>query len=114
MRILYFDCFAGVSGDMILGACIDSGVPLEILKKELQKLNLDGFELSEKKNSKHNIGGTHVVVATKEQHHHRTLPVIEEIIQNSSLSNYVKENATKVFHNLEFPMRLEPLRRVFF
>lgn len=100
MKTIYFDCFAGVSGDMILGACIDSDVPIEMLKKELQKLNLDGFEVTSEKVSKHNIGGTHVVVSMEEQHHHRTLPVIEKIIQNSSLSKYVKEHATKIFHNL--------------
>ncbi len=100
MKTLYFDCFAGVSGDMILGACIDAGVPIETLKQELQKLHLEGFVVTAQKMSKHNIGGTHVIVATEEQHHHRTLPVIEKIIENSSLSSFVKENATKVFHNL--------------
>lgn len=100
MKTLYFDCFAGVSGDMILGACIDSGVPIEFLRQELQKLKLDGFEVTSENISKHNIGGTHVIVATDEQHHHRTLPVIEEIINNSSLSAYVKEHTKKIFHNL--------------
>ncbi len=100
MKTMYFDCFAGVSGDMILGACIDSGIPIETLKQELQKLNLDGFEVTCNKVLKHNISGSHVVVSTKEQHHHRTLPVIDDIISNSSLSDYVKENASKIFHNL--------------
>lgn len=100
MKIIYFDCFAGVSGDMILGACVDAGVPISYLQKELLKLSLDGFDISEQKITKHSIGGTHVEVATKEQHHHRTLPIIEEIIQNSTLSEYVKINATNVFHNL--------------
>lgn len=100
MKTLFFDCFAGVSGDMILGACIDSGVPINFLKQELQKLNVDGFEVSEKKVSKHSITGTHVIVATEEQHHHRTLPIITEIINSSSLSTYVKKHALKVFQNL--------------
>ncbi len=100
MKTIYFDCFAGVSGDMILGACIDSGVPISFLKQELQKLKVDGFDVSEKKVAKHSITGTHVIVATEEQHHHRTLPIITEIINNSSLSEYVKTHAKKVFHNL--------------
>ena len=39
MKSLYFDCFSGVSGDMILGALVDSGVELETIKSELEKLN---------------------------------------------------------------------------
>ena len=40
MKCLYFDCFAGISGDMTLGALLDLGVPLAYLKDELKKLNL--------------------------------------------------------------------------
>ena len=100
MKVLYFDCFAGVSGDMILGACLDSGVPLDHLKQELQKLHLSGFEISSEKLSKHNIIGTHAIVATEEQHHHRTLPKIKDIIDNSSLSEIVKKNAIDIFTTL--------------
>jgi uncharacterized protein (DUF111 family) len=41
MRILYYDCFAGISGDMNLGAMIDLGIDPEILKAELEKLNIE-------------------------------------------------------------------------
>ena len=45
MKILYYDCFAGISGDMNLGAMIDLGVDPAFLKEELRKLNIDGFHL---------------------------------------------------------------------
>jgi len=45
-KALYFDCFSGISGDMTLGACVDAGVPLEYLKKEIKKLKLPGVGAS--------------------------------------------------------------------
>ncbi|NIO70207.1 MAG: DUF111 family protein, partial [Anaerolineae bacterium] len=42
MRIAYFDCFAGASGDMILGALLDAGVEPKVWQRELNKLNLSG------------------------------------------------------------------------
>lgn len=45
MKIVYFDCFAGISGDMTLGAFLDCGVSPEILRQELEKLGLPGFHL---------------------------------------------------------------------
>ncbi|MEG1870893.1 MAG: nickel insertion protein, partial [Peptostreptococcaceae bacterium] len=62
MRILYFDCFAGISGDMTLGAFIDLGVDKEILIKELSRLNVDGYEIEVSKKSKNGIVGTDVDV----------------------------------------------------
>ena len=43
--IAYFDCFSGISGDMIVGAFLDAGVPFEWLKDELEKLSLKGYKL---------------------------------------------------------------------
>ena len=45
MKTLYFDCFSGISGDMVLGAFLDLGVEEEYLKKELAKLHLDHYEI---------------------------------------------------------------------
>lgn len=45
MRVAFFDCFAGISGDMILGALIDLGLPVDLLEQELRKLPLDGYRL---------------------------------------------------------------------
>lgn len=58
MKTLYFDCFSGVSGDMTIGALIDLGVDFEQLKKELQKLHLNGYTLSAGKVSRALVSGT--------------------------------------------------------
>ncbi len=62
MKIAYFACFAGASGDMILGSLMDAGLPLETLKSELAKLGLDNFDLQVKKVLKKGIGGSQAVV----------------------------------------------------
>lgn len=63
MRILYYDCFAGISGDMHLGAMIDLGVEPELLKQELKKLNIEEeYELVIKDGMKNGISGTKVDV----------------------------------------------------
>src|SRR5215203_1698950 len=45
MKLLYFDCFNGASGDMILGALLDAGLPLEDLRRALGSLGIDEYEL---------------------------------------------------------------------
>lgn len=63
MKALYYDCFAGLSGDMNLGAMIDLGVDIQALKTELSKLGLDAhFQILMKKDEKHGIFGTKVDV----------------------------------------------------
>ena len=49
MRILYFDCYSGISGDMSLGAFVDAGMSFEILKEKLSLLKLEPYEITEKK-----------------------------------------------------------------
>ena len=62
MKILYFDCFSGISGDMTLGAFIDLGVKSEFLIKELKKLNLEGYTIEVSKKVKKGLVGTDVNV----------------------------------------------------
>ena len=57
MKLIYFDCFAGVAGDMILGALVDAGVELDQLSTELAKLNVAGFRLESYKVVKNGISG---------------------------------------------------------
>lgn len=99
MRILYYDCFAGISGDMNLGAMIDLGVDAAYLETELQKLNIQGFHLNVTKDSRRGISGTkvQVIVENPDNEKHRHLRHVEEIINNSTLSDTVKANALKIF-----------------
>ncbi len=100
MKTLYFDCFAGASGNMILGALIGAGVDAEALKGELGKLNLPEFELAVEKVDRSGISSTHVGVRIPDEKKHRHLPEIERIIRSSELSNNVKERAIAIFKRL--------------
>jgi uncharacterized protein (TIGR00299 family) protein len=98
MKIISYDCFSGISGDMNLGAMIDLGVDKTYLIGELNKLNLKGWELIVQKDQRHGITGTKVTVKqTRHEHAHRHLQDIEKIINDSSLDNKTKELSRKIF-----------------
>lgn len=99
MKILYYDCFAGISGDMNLGALVDLGVDAEYLTAELGKLNIDGFRLEVKPDLRRGISGTKVdvIVENPDNEKHRHLRHVEEIVNNSTLSDTVKTTALKIF-----------------
>ena len=72
MRILYYDCFSGISGDMNLGALINLGVPSNYLLKELKKLNIDNeFKLSVNEEEKQGIWGVNLIVENLYDNHHK-------------------------------------------
>jgi pyridinium-3,5-bisthiocarboxylic acid mononucleotide nickel chelatase len=98
MKILYYDCFSGISGDMNLGAMIDLGISKDSLIAELKKLNLDGWELNVAKDQRHGITGTKVTVRqTRHEHAHRHLSDIEQIIDESGLDDQTKTLSKKIF-----------------
>lgn len=76
MKIAYFDCFAGASGDMILGALLDAGLELSALTAELARLGLSGYTLGVQKVRKQGIGGSQALVNlhaeenASQSHHH--------------------------------------------
>ncbi|MCA1756527.1 MAG: nickel pincer cofactor biosynthesis protein LarC [Bacteroidales bacterium] len=101
MKILYYECFSGISGDMNLGAMIDIGVEELYLRNELSRLNLKGWELAVEKEKRHGITGTKVtVIPTREEHHHRHPGDIEKIIEESTLSGNVKRIASAIFREV--------------
>jgi pyridinium-3,5-bisthiocarboxylic acid mononucleotide nickel chelatase len=98
MKILYYDCFSGISGDMNLGAMIDLGVDKDFIINELNKLNLPGWELTAEKDQRHGINGTRVTVKqTRHEHIHRHLSDIEKIINSSSLDKKTKDTSLRIF-----------------
>jgi uncharacterized protein (TIGR00299 family) protein len=99
-RIAYIDCFAGASGDMLLGALINAGLPFVDLKSELSKLGLSDYELSYHTTAKHGISATKVDVSAQEGHVHRHLSDIAKILGASSLDQDVKDRALAVFTRL--------------
>lgn len=105
MKILYYDCFSGISGDMNLGAMVDLGVDGGYLIKELAKLQLDSeFEIKISKGIKKGISGTKVDVILPQEghehhaeHHHRNLNDIQNIINGADLSDNVKRMSMDMF-----------------
>jgi pyridinium-3,5-bisthiocarboxylic acid mononucleotide nickel chelatase len=101
MKVLYYDCFSGVSGDMNLGAMIDLGVDRDFLASELKKLNVEGWELKTEKDQRHGITGIKATVRQKRHEHaHRHLSDIEMIINNSALDPKVKSLSLKIFNKV--------------
>ncbi|MEN6370528.1 MAG: nickel pincer cofactor biosynthesis protein LarC [Armatimonadota bacterium] len=101
MKIAYFDCFAGISGDMTLGALIGVGADPEKLCKSLSSLGVDGYTLEVKKIEKNHIAATDVeVVLEHHHHHHRRLGDILAIIDDADLSDWVKEKSSAIFKRL--------------
>jgi pyridinium-3,5-bisthiocarboxylic acid mononucleotide nickel chelatase len=98
MKILYYDCFSGISGDMNLGAMIDLGIKETYLINELEKLNLTGWKLDITRDQRHGIKGTKVtVILTGHEHAHRHLSDIEKIIDTSDLDENTRLLSKKIF-----------------
>ena len=126
MKILYFDCFNGASGDMILGALLDAGVPLEGLREALGSLAIDGYGITADRVLRAGVSATkfRVVEARtptpahthshdhqhaehpahhehpKHHHPHRSLPEIYTLIDRSALAPSGKERAKALFERL--------------
>ncbi len=83
MKLAYFDCFSGISGDMTLGALVDAGCAVDHLRTELRGLQVPGWELSAEKVWKNGMAATYVRVKTEDQSKHRSLHAILEILQKS-------------------------------
>lgn len=100
MKTAYFDCFSGISGDMLLGALIDLGLNIDDLKKELKKLNISGYEITAKKQQKNHITATKLNITVKQKQNHRHLNDICRIIDESKLDSDIKESSKKIFLKL--------------
>ena len=79
MTIAYLDCFAGISGDMLLGAFIDAGLDLELVKKNFSLLPLAGYEVHEKQTLANGIKATKVEITVKEGQPHRSYQDIKDL-----------------------------------
>lgn len=100
MKIAYFDCIAGASGDMILGALLDAGLPEEALREGLAALGLDGFDLRLQNVLKNGFSAKKVDVLVADQVPARQLPEIEAIVMESNLPPAIKDQAIAIFRRL--------------
>jgi len=115
--ILYYDCFAGISGDMNLAAMIDLGVEKNYLIDELKKLEVENYKIIITKDMRSGISGTHVEVKLLENQHseihdhehshsqshnheQRSFKDIKKLIGNSTLSDFVKSKSISIFQIL--------------
>ena len=103
MKILYFDCFSGIAGDMVLGSLIDAGLDVNILVRDLKKLKIKGYEIRCAKVMRNALSGTKLDCLVKHSscaRSHRSLVEILKLIDDSSLKSTVKENAKKIFNTI--------------
>jgi pyridinium-3,5-bisthiocarboxylic acid mononucleotide nickel chelatase len=117
MKVAYFDCFSGISGDMTLGALLDAGCDLGLLRFGLQGLQVPGWTISSEKVWKNGMSATFVTVKTEDQSTHRSLSAILEIFDKSHLSDFVRKNASAIFCKLgeaEASVHDVPLEKIHF
>lgn len=117
MKTLYFDCFAGASGDMILGALIAAGVEPGAFKHQLAFLDVKGYSIDFESVDRSGINATYARVHTAHEHAHRHLSDILKIIYDSRLSDAVKDRAAKIFSRLaeaEATVHNEPIDQIHF
>ena len=98
--IAYFECFSGASGDMILGALVDAGWPIESLRATLEAMGLDGWELSVTPTKKGALRSTKVTIRVTTPQPERSVLEIIPIIEASRLSASVKAQAIGLFREL--------------
>jgi pyridinium-3,5-bisthiocarboxylic acid mononucleotide nickel chelatase len=100
MKIAYFDLIGGASGDMILGALLDTGLSYEALAEGLGELHLEGYSITRKKVLKNGFSATQVEVKVTDPVTERHLSDILSFIQTSHMQDSVKKQATSIFERL--------------
>ena len=116
-RLLYFDCFSGLSGDMTLGAFLDLGLEPENLWQALQQLGLHGYTSHWEKVAKQHLGGTQVNFQVSTPQPHRTYRDIVTLIERADLPGEVKNMSLRIFRLLaeaEAFVHQQPLDQVHF
>ncbi|MBC7320501.1 nickel pincer cofactor biosynthesis protein LarC [bacterium] len=115
MNVIYFDCFNGISGDMILGALFDLGLDKEAWFKELDKLGISGYKVEINPKRKGPLMGTDVDVIVEDKVTHRHAKEILDIISSSKLDDDIKEKSLKILTKIaqaESSIHNEPLEEV--
>ncbi len=115
MKVAYADCFAGAGGDMILGALLDAGLPLEQLLADLRLLGIPGWKIEAQKVARGAIGATQAIVETGEGHPHRNLAELLTLIDRAPLPAEVLDPARRILRRIaevEAGIHREPLETV--
>jgi uncharacterized protein (TIGR00299 family) protein len=116
VRVAHFDCFSGISGDMVLGAVIDAGVPADAIRAALDSLGLP-IKLEVEKVKRCGFVATKATVEAADQEEYRFLPDVEAILAKGALTPKQRELATTIFRKVavaESTVHGMPLERVHF
>jgi len=105
LRAAYFDCYSGVSGDMILGAMVDLGVDIKEIRNALKEIDLKGYKLHSKKIQRNGLASTQITVKIENKKHqhppsHRSYSDIRKLISQSKLTSAVKSNSIEIFKRI--------------
>ena len=100
MTTLYFDCFSGAAGDMILGALLDAGVPEAEIRASLDALDLPGWELRVEEVQRGGVRATQVIVTAQDDATSRSYAQIRELLERAPLRRRVQERALRAFRGL--------------
>src|SRR3984893_16374599 len=100
MSIAYFDCFAGISGDMTLGALLDAGADRALLDATVEALRLgDEVNIEIRHETRGHVGGTRVIVKTVDRVP-RTVPALRAVVEEADAPNRVKQSALDAINRL--------------
>jgi pyridinium-3,5-bisthiocarboxylic acid mononucleotide nickel chelatase len=99
-RILYVDAVAGVAGDMLLGALLDAGAPLDAVRAGLRGLGIEGLDLVAEPTERHGLGATALRVVAPEEHAHRDWAAVRELIDAAALPARAHARAHEAFRRL--------------
>ena len=100
MKVLYCDATLGVSGDMFLGALVDLGVSIEILREAARAAGIENWRITGERVQRKGLAATRVTVDVEEGHCHRSLSDMCKLIAKSSLDTWVKGQAVAVFERI--------------
>jgi hypothetical protein len=101
VRIAYLDCFSGISGDMMIGALIDAGFPIEELKKTLNSLPIEGYTIDVTREERNYLFGTRFKVnVSRNPHPHRRFSEIKDLIRAGNISASVREKSIAIFESI--------------
>jgi pyridinium-3,5-bisthiocarboxylic acid mononucleotide nickel chelatase len=100
MKIAYFDCFSGISGDMTLGALVDAGCNLAEMETHLRRLPVPGWKISAEKVVRRGFRATQVKVESSDPQRHRALSEILKLIERAGLLLPIAEKASRIFRRL--------------
>ena len=100
MKIAYFDCFAGASGDMIVAAMLDAGLDAKFLKAQLATLGIENLDIKITETKRAGLRAISFKPVTPKQDHHRNIEQITKIINQSKISERAKKTANTIFERI--------------